>query len=46
VENQTNSKATSYVLLARFEALGEAFLFRIVTVDNTWVYNFESETKR
>lgn len=45
MENQTDSKATSSVLLARFEAEGEAFLSRIVTVDDTWVHNFEPESK-
>jgi hypothetical protein len=45
VENQTEGKATSSVLLACFEAEGEAFLSRIVIVDDTWVHNFEPETK-
>jgi hypothetical protein len=39
VENQTESKATYSGLLARFEAVGDAFLSRIVTVGQ-WVPHF------
>jgi len=45
VENQTESTATSSMLLARLEAEGEAFLTRIVTADDTWLHNFEPEKK-
>lgn len=45
VEYQTESRTTSSVLLARFEADGEAFWSRIVTIDGTWVHNFKHETK-
>jgi len=45
VENQTESTATSSMLLARFEAEGGVFFSRIFAVDDTWVHNFEPETK-
>jgi histone-lysine N-methyltransferase SETMAR len=32
--------------LEHFDAEGEAFLSRIITVDETWVHQFEPETKR
>jgi hypothetical protein len=33
------------MLLQRYEEYGEAFISRIVTGDETWVFNYTSESK-
>jgi hypothetical protein len=42
---QLREKPFSSELLARFEAEGETFLSWIVTADETWIRQFELETK-
>jgi hypothetical protein len=44
VEHKTEVKAVSSELLVRFEAKRNT-LSRFVTVDETWAYQFEPETK-
>jgi hypothetical protein len=46
VKHKIKRKTTSSKLLACSEAEGEAFLSQIVTADETWVHDFESETKK
>lgn len=33
-------------LLEHFDAMGEKFLSKIITSDETWVHNFETKMKR
>ena len=44
-EHRRQRKAICSELLEHFDAEGEAFLFRIVTGDETWAHHYEPETK-